>query len=420
MSEADLAAAPLPNAGKWRNPLVLRPSEHGGCPACAGRALAPVLTLRGVPTNSCLMLDSPEEAKAYPRGDIDLLFCENCGFVFNRALDPLLTEYSDRYEPTQAYSPTFQRWHRDLAGRIARALDLRGKTVVEVGCGQGEFLHLLAGLSGCRGIGFDPCLDGRRADVVGERARDVELIGDFFSDASIEGLTADVLLSKMTLEHIPAAGRFFRLAERVAQASAPGMRLFIQIPESERIFTDLALEDVYYEHCNYFTEVSLAGLFRRHGFTVEEVTREYDGQYLTILGRYSGEADGAGEDAAGVAELRRLVERFSATWADRVEAWRAMVAERRARGGRVAIWGSGSKGVAFLSAIGGGEGVSHVVDINPHRQGRFMVGTGHPIVGPAALKDVAPTTVIVMNPIYRQEVADLLAGLGLRPELLTL
>ena len=97
-----------------------------------------------------------------------------------------------------------------------------------------------------------------------------------------------------------------------------------------------------------------------------------------------------------------------------------MVDERRARGGRVVVWGSGSKGVSFLSAIGGGEGVSHVVDINPHRQGRFMVGTGHPIVGPEALKEVAPTTVVVMNAIYRKEVADLLAGLGLTPELLTL
>ncbi len=421
MSEADLIA-PAPEVYKGRNPLVLRRSEQGCCPACSGRALAPVLELRGVPTNSCLMLDSPEEARAYPRGDIELVFCEACGFVFNRALDPMLTEYSDRYEPTQAYSPTFQRWHRDLAGRLAGALDLRGKTVIEVGCGQGEFLHLVAGLSGCRGVGFDPCLDRRRADVVGERARDVELIGDFFSDSSIEGLTADVLLSKMTLEHIPAAGRFFRLAERVAKASAPGMTLFIQIPESERIFRDLALEDVYYEHCNYFTEVSLAGLFRRHGFSVEGVTREYDGQYLTLLGRHLGEtAKAASEDAEGVAELRRLVMRFAATWSDRVADWRAMVEERRARGGRVAVWGSGSKGVSFLSAIGGAEAaVSHVVDINPHRQGRFMVGTGHPIVGPAALREVKPTTVVVMNPIYRQEVADLLAGLGLQPELLTL
>lgn len=423
MSEAGLIPRPGGAAGgayAGRNPLVLRRDELGCCPACAGREWMPVLALRGVPTNSCLMLDSPEEARAYPRGDIELVFCEGCGFVFNRALDPSLTEYSDRYEPTQAYSPTFQRFHRALADRLAGALDLRGKTVVEVGCGQGEFLHLLCGSAGCRGVGFDPCLDGRRADVVGERAGGVELVGDFFSDASIEGLTADVLLSKMTLEHIPAAGRFFRLAERVAEASAPGMRLFIQIPESERIFRDLALEDVYYEHCNYFTEVSLAGLFRRHGFAVEEVTREYDGQYLTILGRYTGEAAAGVEDAEGVAALRRLVARFAGTWAGRVEGWRAMVAERRAAGGRIAVWGSGSKGVAFLSAIGGGEEVSHVVDINPHRQGRFMVGTGHPIVAPEALRDVAPTTVVVMNPVYRREVAEHLAGLGLRPELLTL
>jgi SAM-dependent methyltransferase len=423
MSEADLAAPP-PAAYKGRNPLVLRPHEHGSCPACAGRALSSVLALRGVPTNSCLMLDAPEEARAYPRGDIELAFCEACGFVFNRALDPALTEYSDRYEPTQAYSPTFRRWHRDLAERLAGALDLRpGEAVVEVGCGQGEFLHLLCGLAGCRGVGFDPCLDGRRADVVGERAGGVELVGDFFSDSSIEGLAADALLCKMTLEHIPAAGRFFRLAERVAEASAPGMRLFVQVPESERIFRDLALEDVYYEHCNYFAEASLAGLFRRHGFAVEGAAREYDGQYLTMLGRHVGDpAKGAAGDADGVAELRRSVARFADAWAGRAAAWRAMVEERRARGGRVAVWGSGSKGVSFLGAIGAGaaEAVSCVVDINPHRQGRFMVGTGHPIVAPAALREAAPATVVVMNPIYRREVADLLGGLGLEPELLAL
>jgi len=49
-----------------------------------------------------------------------------------------------------------------------------------------------------------------------------------------------------------------------------------------------------------------------------------------------------------------------------------------------------------------------------------MIGTGHPIVGPAALREARPTTVVVMNPVYRREVADLLAGLGLKPELLAL
>ena len=414
-----MSAIIAPVAPASANPLVLRPEERGRCPACGGRALLPVLRLRSVPTNSCLMLDTPGEARAYPRGEIDLVFCETCCFVFNRACEPALTEYSQRYEPTQAYSGTFRRFHADLAARLVAEAQLQGGTVVEVGCGQGEFLHLLCRLAGAAGIGFDPSLSAARADVVGERAAAVSLRGEFFSDASAEGLRAALLVCKMTLEHIPAARRFAALTARVAGQSAPGMRLFIQVPESERIFRDGAFEDVYYEHCSYFTAASLAGLFARHGFAVDRVEREYAGQYLALQAHHTGVA-GAGPDAAERARLRAMLVGFAATTARRIAGWQALVAARRAAGQRVVIWGSGSKGVAFLGALGGGEGISHVVDINPHRQGRFMVGTGHPIIGPDALPGIRPATVILMNPVYREEVAAELARRGLTPELLTL
>jgi hypothetical protein len=34
--------------------------------------------------------------------------------------------------------------------------DLYGKDIIEIGCGQGEFLTLLCELGGNRGVGFDP------------------------------------------------------------------------------------------------------------------------------------------------------------------------------------------------------------------------------------------------------------------------
>lgn len=409
-------AAPPRAAGK---PFGLGAHQRGGCPACDARALMPVLTMQAVPTNSCLMLSSPEEARAFPRGDIALMFCEACGFVFNRAFDERLTEYSERYEPTQAYSGTFRAFHQDLAARLVAGTGLAGGTVVEVGCGQGEFLHLVCRLAAARGIGFDPCLSAARADVVRDRADGVSLIGDFFADASVEGLSADLLVSKMTLEHIPAAGHFAGLTARVARNSPPGMQLFIQIPDCERIFSEGAFEDIYYEHCNYFTEASLVGLFARHGFAVEAVSREYAGQYLTIRARFTGHPT-AGVDGGEIARLRALLQRFGAIHAERVAGWRQLVQQRQAEGRRVVVWGSGSKGVTFLGALGDGEGVSHVVDINPHRQGHYMVGTGHPIVAPEALVDLQPATVIVMNAVYHAEVAAQLAGLGLAPELLSL
>ena len=50
-----------------------------------------------------------------------------------------------------------------------------------------------------------------------------------------------------------------------------------------------------------------------------------------------------------------------------------------------------------------------LVDINPHKQGCFVAGTGHPIVVPAQLVPRGVRNVVLMNPNYRQENAALLA-----------
>ena len=97
--------------------------------------------------------------------------------------------------------------------------------------------------------------------------------------------------------------------------------------------------------------------------------------------------------------------------------WTDFVRSRHAAGKRVAIWGGGSKGVSFLTTNGLGEEVADVIDINPHKQGKFLPVTAHRVTGPEALRDEPPDTVIVMNPIYLPEIGADLAKLGLNPEL---
>jgi hypothetical protein len=246
----------------------------------------------------------------------------------------------------------------------------------------------------------------------------VKLIGRFFSDETINGLSADLLASKMTLEHIPAAGRFAETVKQVALQSKPGMRIFIQIPESDRILRDCAFEDIYYEHCNYFTEPSLTGLFARNGFKIDDITREYAGQYLAITGHYTGEKTTA--KSQDLKHVRDLVEHFKVAFAKKSAEWNDFVVSRVKAGKRVIIWGSGSKGVSFLHALSRNDAISHVVDINPHRQGKFMVGTGDPIVGPKDLVSIKPDTIVVMNTVYKDEVREMLAANGLHPELVAL
>ena len=68
--------------------------------------------------------------------------------------------------------------------------------------------------------------------------------------------------------------------------------------------------------------------------------------------------------------------------------------------------------MAFLTTLGLEEGILGAVDINPHKQGTFLAGTGLPIISPSELKDSSPDSVIVMNPIYDEEIRADLQFLG--------
>ncbi len=407
----DMAALPHLEAG-----AEVTEALHN-CPCCGTSGMKVFHSINDVPTNSCILLSSRAEALAYPRGRIDLAFCRACGFVSNMAFDSSLTEYSGRYEETQGFSETFNSFHRKLAERLVDRYDLHGKDVLEIGCGKGEFIALLAELGGNRGVGFDPgYLEGRTAAGQTER---LKFVKDFYSE-KYSSYQADFVCCKMTLEHIHPAAQFMATVRR-AIGDRYDTVVFFQIPESVRIIRDCAFEDIYYEHCSYFSPGSLGRLFRQNGFDVLNLETEYAGQYLTIEAKPSHGIPFAPllqEDDLTL--LARYVADFPAKLQEKLENWCRKVRDASARGQKIVLWGSGSKAVSFLTTLGVGDCIEYVVDINPHRHGYFMPTTGQRIVAPAFLNEYQPDVVIIMNAVYRDEIARDLDRMALRPEILAL
>jgi SAM-dependent methyltransferase len=294
---------------------------------------------------------------------------------------------------------------------------LYGKDILEIGCGKGEFLLLLAELGGNRGVGFDPGY--REERISGSAKHRVRFIKDFYSD-QYAGHKADFVCCKMTLEHIHPTAQFIGTVRRAIGGQADTL-VFFQIPDVTRVLRDCAFEDIYYEHCSYFSPGSLARLFRRSGFDVLNLETEYAGQYLTIDAKAAQGPVGpplAQED--DLALLAGYVAEFPARCDAKVTTWRHRVEHAVADGRKTVLWGSGSKGVSFLTTLGVGDGIEYVVDINPYRHGYFMPATGQRIVPPSFLKDYRPDAVIIMNAVYREEITRDLEAMGLHPEVLAL
>lgn len=384
------------------------------CPNCGELGMSPFYEMTGAPVHSVQLLQAQEQAAAYPAGDIKLAYCHNCAFVANVAYDPQLQDYSLQYEATQSYSPTFNHFHRNLAQRLIARYDLHNKEIIEIGCGHGEFLILLCEAGPNNGVGFDPAYDDTR--IQHEAKKRITFIADYYSEKYAH-FNGDFICCKMTLEHIPNTAEFVQTVRR-SLGDNLNTTVFFQIPNASYVFQDVAFWDVYYEHCSYFTKASLTKLFLDSGFDVLEVFTGYDDQYLMIEARpAAGFAPGQGI-GIDVEEISKQVDFFSETVVQRVHGWRGYLADLHAQDKKVVIWGSGSKGVAFLTTLGITSEIAYAVDINPHKHGTFMAGTGHEIVSPDFLRAYKPDIVIVMNPVYRDEIQDDLDRLGLSAELI--
>ncbi len=332
------------------------------------------------------------------------MLCPKCGDVCNQAFDASILTYDAAYENALDFSPSFREYLGALAADLTDRHDLHGRTVVEVGCGQGSFLAALCAEGENRGYGFDPSY---RADL--DLPATVEIVTELFDPATAT-VRGDLYCARHVLEHIPEPLEFLRkLRPAVAEGDAT---LYIEVPAGEAVFGGDASFDLVYPHVSYFSAPALVGLLGRAGYAVDRVDRRFGGQYLSVEARANDEtaAVPAAEIAAFVAEARHA----AATLDRLLDEARARVDAAASTGRETALWGAGAKAVTFMALLD--RRVDAVVDINPRKLGSFLPGSGVAIEAPATLGARRPEFVFVLNPMYRDEIAGMLAADGIDAE----
>lgn len=371
-----------------------------GCPVCDGACFTTVIERRGVPVHQNLWFGSEREALNIPRGDLTMAACRGCGFVFNRTFDGGRLLYGAGYDSTQLASAAFQDHVQRLVRHIVDERGIRNAQIVEVGCGMGGFIRALVvdERVNNRGIGFDPSHTGPDREL-GDRLR----FERRFYDATCADIAADAVISRHVIEHVHRPLELLA-AIRAALAHRPDARLFLETPCVAWILEHDVVWDFFYEHCSLFTAHALTTACERAGFAVDSVEHVFGGQYLWLEAT-TRPPDRISRDPGRIPEL---AERFATMYAGKLERWRSTVREL-AGAGRLALWGAAAKGVTFANLVDPDRAYFEcVVDINEHKQGGYVAGTGHPIVAPVELAERGVSAAVLLNPNYREEVVAML------------
>jgi C-methyltransferase C-terminal domain/Methyltransferase domain len=390
------------------------------CPVCASATIFPVLELPPVPIDTCRMWPSRAGARSAQKAPLFLSRCNNCTHVFNRAYEDELVDYEDEYENSQIFSQRFRQYAEELSDQLIRTYGLYNKNVVEIGGGKGDFLRIICDRGNNFGVSFGPSYKPEPDDRVPPNVR---FVADYYT-AKYANEPVDLIICRHVLEHFREPRQLITV---VREAIGHGKNVFVyfEVPNGSFILQEQICWDFIYQHRSYFTGKSLATLFAQCGFGTRNLQERFGGQFLSIEARAVSDDARAEKNCLGEGEATAASEMLTA-WCEAIGPafaacrayWSNYFEQQRVRGRRIILWGAGAKAVTFLNVVDpAGSVISHVVDVNPRKAGRFIAGSGQEIVEPSALRELRPDVIVLMNPIYREEIGSAVRTLGLDPEL---
>jgi hypothetical protein len=330
-----------------------------------------------------------KEALIAETGEVELVQSLISGFIFNKAFTPQKMNYDVHYQNEQSNSGIFRDHLQSVLG-LLRSFGIQDKKAIEVGCGKGVFFEMML----AKGIdcwGFDPTYEGNNARIKKK-----------YFDETQKGIDADVIIMRHTLEHIPHP---FSFLHTIANANNYRGYLFVEVPTFDWIVKKNAFWDIFFEHCNYFTEESLRVMFD------EAVSGSFfGGQYIYLWADLSKIRGTIPEDVD-------FVRRDSLAFDEKIKQYKDILNQS----GSFAIWGAGAKGSTFLNLLDKeGKNVQYVIDINPSKQNKFIAGTGHAIFGADILMSRPVENILIMNENYNDEIRMQIDNYHLNPNITSL
>lgn len=380
------------------------------CPVCVGERFTPIFRLPKVPIFCNQYWPVESEALQASGGTLDIVQCDNCSHVFNRAFDSEKIKYAVGYENSLHFSPTFGIFIESLAARLIDRYDIREKRVLEIGCGDAGFLTFLCESGGNTGFGFDPSQTDRVVDTSGGR---VAIDGDYYT-AEKRVPDIDVVCSRHVLEHLDSPGTLLRML-RELHKDRPGTIGYFEVPNGDFCLKPQGIWDLIYEHVSYFTPQSLSYLLNSCGYRILDMGFAFDDQFLWA----EVALDGAPAEDVDTVEPAVSADSVRGGYDRMIDSCRRKIEQLSSEGHRMALWGAGSKGVTFLNVADSDHAIGTVVDINPRKQSQHVAVTGQKIVAPEALGDVRPDVIFVMNSRYMTEIAETLGQLGVSAKLIS-
>ena len=352
------------------------------CPVCHYTLAVPFLNGGEQPLATLGWPRSAEEAQGMVRYPLNYVQCPRCTHVWNRSFVYEAIPYT--HNPNRMFNKgsTWQG-HLKATRDIAVSLLPANPTVIDIGCGDGHFIHGIAEvLNGAgRFMGFDP-------SATMESRVGVEFHSYYFDPIQhISKFEPDLLVMRHVLEHLTDPAAFVDQLAWGASQLDKTVLFFAEMPCIDKVFTTHRLVDFFYEHPSQYTTQSFQTLMKQGG-AVLNLNHGYGGEVvyaLIQLGIPQVYQTRIGESLSFYEQALSSRKKIQSQLRDLISS-----------GKNVAIWGGTGKAASFIHHFkANAKDFPLVVDSDIDKVGTFVPGTGQLIQNRDVLKTVKVDVVVI-------------------------
>ena len=357
----------------------------GACPICDNndcnellRAVEQPLSRYGLRTTR----DTSDSVETYP---IHIFKCDCCGFIFNNRFNPNSVDYrSEEIQESSIFSEGIKKYMDDSALFLKEALDLKKKTILEIGCGEGYFIN---SFKVSELVAYEPSPEGYMAEKLG-----IRVFHEYLSPESIskrDYKNPYLIVMRQVLEHIHDPLSFLKMLKNFSEDEVESY-IYIEVPNAYLSVNNARFYDFYYEHVNYFTIPSLSRLMHMAGYRVISTSEEYHGEIIRVL-----------------AELPKKNKKHSNSIDSKMEETVKYFLDKKKKGYTIVGWGSSGNGTSFLNYNNFDcDTVSYVIDSDNRKQGKYIPITGQKVYPPSYLSINKPDLIIIFSQFHKKDIVD--------------
>lgn len=349
------------------------------CIVC-GRELGnnPLISFDKMPA-SAQNIPLKEELENDKPFQLNLFQCDGCGLV---QFDCEPVNYYKDVIRSGGFTTTMDELRSSQYKHLIETYNLQGKSFLEVGCGQGEFINVLTRFP-VEVYGIE-----NKADLV-ELAKNKGLNVEqgFITDEKIQNNPRkyDVFLSFNFLEHQPDPNGMLQAIYN--KLTDDGMGL-ITVPSFEYILKYDGYYELIRDHIANYTFDSLRVLVEKNGFEILEqdiINRDT----LSIIVRKRKKIDLSHWNNS----FRTLKKEFE-----------DFINKSLKENEKIAVWGASHQGFTILASLEIGKYLEYIVDSAPFKQGRYSPASQVKIVSPKEFYSDPTDNIIILAPGYTDEI----------------